>query len=177
VLSVELISTTIHEYLAASPGSSNPYRFPSILALALIGSIYLTISTRYTSLFIISTTLTIFQSAMEFAICAKSNASFIYATQNTLLYIVMNAIGVYFRFTAEVYLRRAFIRYQKQYSSAEKLLIAQQHSEHLLCMIFPSKIISTLKKLDLGTGSEKASLHDTFLELKGVTVLFADIVG
>lgn len=181
-LSMELISATIHEYfLFKNTNDQNgitPDRFPSVLALALIGSVYLTVSTRFTRLFIIATTLTLFQTAMEFAICAKSgsNISYISAVQNSLLYFVMNTIGVYFRFSSEVYLRRAFVRYQKQYSSAEKLLIAQQHSEHLLGMIFPSKIISTLKKLDL-TGSEKASLHDTFLELKGVTILFADIVG
>lgn len=75
-------------------------------------------------------------------------------------------------------MRRAFIKYKGQYRYAEKMVSTREQSEFLLKMILPEKIIETLRKYD-GNPTERAkvSMHDTFIELSGVTILFADIVG
>jgi hypothetical protein len=95
-----------------------------------------------------------------------------------LMIITISVIGFYHRYTSEIHLRRAFLKYKAQYTLSEKLHMAQKQSEYLLGMILPRKIIDTLGKYG-GNPSlrDKESMHDTFVELQGVTILFADIVG
>jgi adenylate cyclase len=56
--------------------------------------------------------------------------------------------------------------------------MAQKQSDYLLGMILPRKIIDTLGKYGGNPNArDKESMHDTFVELQGVSILFADIVG
>lgn len=70
------------------------------------------------------------------------------------------------------------LRYRMAYRNQERLFAAREQSEYLLSMILPQKVIETLHNLQ-GKVSDRMILntHDTFLELRGVTIMFADLVG
>ncbi|KAJ3021964.1 Adenylate cyclase type 1 [Thoreauomyces humboldtii] len=95
-----------------------------------------------------------------------------------LLYFACSLVGTYFRYTGEVHLRKAFIKYRIAYRNQERLFVARQQSEYLLSMILPAKVIETLHNLQ-GKVSDRLilSTHETFMELHGVTIMFADLVG
>ncbi|KAI9090877.1 adenylate and guanylate cyclase catalytic domain-containing protein [Phlyctochytrium arcticum] len=97
---------------------------------------------------------------------------------NWLLYFAVTTVGTHFRYRGEVLLRKAFIKYRIAYRNQARLFAAREQSEYLLSMILPVKVIETLHSLQ-GKVSDRLilSTHETFLELRGVTVLFADIVG
>ncbi|KAJ3091285.1 hypothetical protein HK102_001084 [Quaeritorhiza haematococci] len=94
---------------------------------------------------------------------------------NSVVYVTMNFIGFYYRYTSELFFRRAFVKYRGQYRCAERLIEAREQSEQLLRMILPGKIIEQLRKFE--QKPDGAKMHETFMELDGVTVMFADIVG
>ncbi|KND02029.1 uncharacterized protein SPPG_02532 [Spizellomyces punctatus DAOM BR117] len=97
---------------------------------------------------------------------------------NWVFYTAATVVGTYFRYTGEVHLRKAFIKYRIAYRNQARLFAAREQSEYLLSMILPAKVIETLHSLQ-GKVSDRLilSTHETFLELRGVTVMFADLVG
>ncbi|KAJ3148461.1 hypothetical protein HDU89_004792 [Geranomyces variabilis] len=97
---------------------------------------------------------------------------------NWLLYFACSCVGTYFRYAGEVHLRKAFIKYRIAYRNQERLFAAREQSEYLLSMILPAKVIETLHNLQ-GKVSDRLilSTHETFMELHGVTIMFADLVG
>ncbi|KAI8905397.1 adenylate and guanylate cyclase catalytic domain-containing protein [Powellomyces hirtus] len=97
---------------------------------------------------------------------------------NWLLYVACSIVGTYFRYAGEVHLRKAFIKYRIAYRNQERLFAAREQSEYLLSMILPAKVIETLHNLQ-GKVSDRLilSTHETFMELHGVTIMFADLVG
>ncbi|KAJ3150262.1 Adenylate cyclase type 1 [Geranomyces michiganensis] len=97
---------------------------------------------------------------------------------NWLLYFACSIVGTYFRYAGEVHLRKAFIKYRIAYRNQERLFAAREQSEYLLSMILPAKVIETLHNLQ-GKVSDRLilSTHETFMELHGVTIMFADLVG
>ncbi|KAJ3123823.1 Adenylate cyclase type 1 [Nowakowskiella sp. JEL0407] len=94
---------------------------------------------------------------------------------NLLVYLTSNIVGAYFAYVSEIYQRRSFMKVRITFANQEKLAVAREHSENLLQMILPKKVIETLRKMDLNDA--KRSINDTFMELRGVTIMFADIVG
>ncbi|KAI8826090.1 adenylate and guanylate cyclase catalytic domain-containing protein [Fimicolochytrium jonesii] len=97
---------------------------------------------------------------------------------SALLYVGTAIVCLYFRYAGEVHLRKAFIKYRVAYRNQERLFAAREQSEYLLSMILPAKVIETLHNLQ-GRVSDRLilSTHETFLELHGVTIMFADLVG
>lgn len=94
------------------------------------------------------------------------------------LMFACTVLAFYHRYTSEIHTRRAFIKYRAQYNLSENLEMAQKQSDYLLGMILPRKIIDTLGKYGGNPNArDKTSMHDTFVELNGVSILFADIVG
>lgn len=136
--------------------------------------LYITLPSQPLQLALLSTLLSISFIVMLGLI----NFNVSYTIANALLIIAANVVGIYFRYTSEVHFRRAFLKYKAQYTFSEKLQMAQKQSEYLLGMILPRKIIDTLGKYGgKPNARDKTSMHDTFVELHGVSILFADIVG
>ncbi|KAH6576976.1 hypothetical protein BASA62_001086 [Batrachochytrium salamandrivorans] len=106
-----------------------------------------------------------------------------YATTNAyissgMLFIAINITGLFFKYSYELHLRKAFVRYRLLYHNQEELSEARARSDALLGMVLPTKIVASLRMLDDSDASKlKESINSLFAELHGVTILFADIAG
>ncbi|KAJ3222971.1 hypothetical protein HK099_001689 [Clydaea vesicula] len=107
----------------------------------------------------------------------RETASLSSIVGSSLLLLAANFLGIYYRFTAELQLREGFLKYENQCICAGRLKNTQIQSEYLLSMILPRKTIEILGRRKSKSNRTHSSLQDTFVELHGVTVLFADIIG
>ncbi|OAJ40631.1 hypothetical protein BDEG_24339 [Batrachochytrium dendrobatidis JEL423] len=95
-----------------------------------------------------------------------------------LLFIAANITGIFFKYSYELHLRKAFVRYRLLYHNQEELTEARERSDALLGMVLPAKIVASMRLIDDSDANRlKESVNSLFAELHGVTILFADIAG
>ncbi|KAJ3281017.1 Adenylate cyclase type 1 [Borealophlyctis nickersoniae] len=90
---------------------------------------------------------------------------------NAMMYFLVFFVGGYFRYMSELHIRRAFVKYCIVYKNRRRLYAAREQSEYLLSMILPAKIIDALRRFNVkGPEKFRTTTHDTFTELRGVTI-------
>nr|KAJ3422524.1 Adenylate cyclase type 5 [Polyrhizophydium stewartii] len=95
-----------------------------------------------------------------------------------LLLIGVNITGIFFKYSYELHLRRAFVHYRILYHNQDELSEARARSDAVLNMVLPTKIVASLRSLDDSDANTlKDNINSLFAEVHGVTILFADIAG
>ncbi|KAI9203914.1 adenylate and guanylate cyclase catalytic domain-containing protein [Polychytrium aggregatum] len=182
---LENLTTTVFA-LGLFP-SSTPVSRGSIIALSEVGTIamiYLSASSHYGTVTATGLTLTAAHIALTIVSLMQAtpgnqsgsmmNSLYI----EILLYLSVNFVGFVRIYMTEVYIRRAFIKHRIICKHQENIMEARNQSHLMLGMILPAKIAQLMRENDFYMSPDSLNMiQDTFLELHGVTILFADIVG
>ncbi|KAJ1547853.1 hypothetical protein HK096_010377, partial [Nowakowskiella sp. JEL0078] len=166
-----IIRNVLFIYLTATP--KNPCVAYNVLSYVSIVTLLFPVS--FLRVISINFGFTIITIILECILLPPRGVNSAQIGANFIVYLTSNIVVAYFSYVSEIYQRRSFMKVRITFSNQEKLTAAREQSEILLQMILPKKVIETLRKMDFNNA--KRRINDTFMELRGVTVMFADIVG